>query len=150
MASQPITACFRPQGINDEWQDLSNLQGIPTPPEGYRAGPQPLLSSLSVSEGAIASSPFFTKLPLELRRQIYIFAFGGRTVHLFRSPKRPYPLGYRWRISGFVCSRHPLKEACMDHCVLGYEEGSRYPGESGGRERCYLNPAGFLLSCRQG
>lgn len=38
--------------------------------------------SIPDPSAAIAASPFFTKLPLELRRRIYIFAFGGRTVHI--------------------------------------------------------------------
>ncbi|KAL2014783.1 hypothetical protein VTN00DRAFT_2308 [Thermoascus crustaceus] len=38
--------------------------------------------SIPDPSAAIAASTFFTKLPLELRHQIYVCAFGGRTVHM--------------------------------------------------------------------
>ncbi|KAH6608520.1 hypothetical protein Trco_001866 [Trichoderma cornu-damae] len=39
-------------------------------------------SLISSAAAAAAKSPFFTKLPAEIRRKILIEAFGGRTVHM--------------------------------------------------------------------
>ena len=92
---------------------------------------------------------FFEKLPLELRQQIYIAAFGGRTIHMdLQFNYREQPLGpargngkfllhaessdrnYEGEESGWtwwssVCHRHPRTDiypaldGCLDSCRSG-------------------------------
>ena len=115
--------------------DSSNSFEVSEPalPSGLPVLPprQRVLTPSSSHENIIRNIPpqsaFFQRLPLELRRQIYIAAFGGRTVHMdlrFGYPELPDPphaplnaedtrlqdhtvrAGWFWWSS--VCHRNPL------------------------------------------
>ena len=112
---------------------------------------------------ATASGAFFA-MPFELREQIYVAAFGGRTIHICHqklppTPGRSWYADYRgirkrkpsptWAWWGSVCYRHPGLLACWDTC-----QDSFYPAS------CAFNPEdmpgelvigimGWLLTCRQ-
>ncbi|KAL6872951.1 hypothetical protein J3F83DRAFT_760023 [Trichoderma novae-zelandiae] len=69
---------------------LLTIQDPPIPPHprlpSQRRGrltPSPSRESLvSATNAAAADSPFFTRLPLEIRRKILVEAFGAQTVHM--------------------------------------------------------------------
>ncbi|KFY45961.1 hypothetical protein V494_00692 [Pseudogymnoascus sp. VKM F-4513 (FW-928)] len=85
----PRARCKRPT----EDEDLSIPKGLPILPKSYEELHfNPLPSSLS---------PFFQKLPVEIRREIYLAAFGNQTLHLdlqYRHPDIPGP--FHARLSG--------------------------------------------------
>jgi hypothetical protein len=91
-----------------------------------------------------ANSSFFTKLPPEIRNQIYLYAFGQRTIHLdyrysVALPRRTEPLDHagidrdgaqwigsmscdkpkEWRWWSSVCHRNPVEPAWFDTCRTG-------------------------------
>lgn len=117
---------------------------------------------------ATDKNSFFQRLPWELRRQIQIAAFGGRTVHMdldFDSPALPgtdhaglcyeswirrdrtVPFSWRWWSS--VCHRNPAVEGWEDECRTGRGNATCFlwPGEIPGK--CLLGVMGWLLTCRQ-
>lgn len=123
---------------------------------------------IQVASDATAKSPFFQWVPLELRRMIYIAAFGKRTVHMdlkFDHPELPGPAHARlnpdrmnprdrtaaaeWRWWSSVCHRHPMVEGWMDQCRTGmsFTACFLYPGEI--PDKCFLGVMGWLLTCRQ-
>ena len=115
---------------------------------------------------------FFARLPAELRRQIYVDAFGDRTVHLdlrqefprlVEAPKAPThalvsedggernrEAGPRWVWWSSVCHRHPMAPAWADQCRVGSPRqmcDAFYPGQWPGK--CFLGIMGWILACRQ-
>jgi hypothetical protein len=128
--------------------------------------PSPSQESLVLA--ATEKNSFFQRLPWELRRQIQIAAFGGRTVHMdleFDYPELPgdahtglqyeswvhrdrtAPLGWWWWSS--VCHRNPVMEGWEDHCRTARANATCFlwPGEIPGK--CLLGVMGWLLTCRQ-
>lgn len=128
--------------------------------------PSPSHESLVLA--ATEKSAFFQRLPLELRRQIQVAAFGGRTVHMdlqFDYPELPgtahaglryesmnhrdctAPLGWRWWSS--VCHRNPMLEGWEDQCRTARNNATCFlwPGEI--PWKCLLGVMGWLLTCRQ-
>ena len=121
------------------------------------------------------NGPFFERLPPELRLQIYVAAFGGRTVHLnlrleyprlVEAPKAPthaqmskdgggrnHKAGPRWVLSSSVCHRHPMVPAWDDQCQLGSPHqrcDTIYGGQC--RQKCSMDIIGimgWILACRQ-
>ena len=113
-------------------------------------------------------SLFFERLPREVRDQIYIAAFGGRTLHMDRQWNRPLVphessqfihanltndmerdqnVRYEWAWWSSVCHRHPVAEPWDDKCTSGSSRklcNHFYP-----RDDCFLGVMGWLLSCRQ-
>ena len=118
------------------------------------------------------NGPFFERLPPELRRQIYLAAFGDRTIHLDLRQERPRLVdapkapthaqvgedggernrktGGRWVWWSSVCHRHPMAPAWADQCQLGSSRrmcDTFYPGQWPGK--CFLGSMGWILACRQ-
>lgn len=128
-------------------------KGLPILPESHRDLCFDPLPSLS---------PFFQKLPLEIRRAIYLSAFGDRTLHVdlqYRHPFIPGPghAGLVWRSEVFdksipkawlwwscVCHRH---ECYPDDLFLdGYNRGGHCNQPHDGY---YVGVIGWMMSCRQ-
>ena len=118
------------------------------------------------------NGPFFERLPAELRLQIYVAAFGDRTIHLdlrqeyhrlIEAPKAPthaqvsedggernHKIGPRWVWWSSVCHRHPMAPAWADQCQLGSPRqmcDTFYAGQWPGK--CFLGIMGWILACRQ-
>ena len=115
-----------------------------------------------------SNSVFFTRFPREVRDQIYIAAFGGRTLHLdlqwdqailpdeschlihvhhTEHVGRNRNARLIWVWSSSVCHRHPMAEPWDDRCQSGSSRelcNHFYPGDN-----CLLGVMGWLLSCRQ-
>lgn len=129
----------------------------------------PSSSRENLLRNAVAKSAFFQRLPLELRRQIYIAAFGGRTVHmdllLTTYPHLPSPRHARldprrgvrdrtalahWRWWCRVCNRNPVRECCMGTCQLDHDENiTNFWIPRVVPKKCFLGVMGWLLTCRQ-
>ena len=118
------------------------------------------------------NGPFFERLPAELRRQIYLAAFGDRTIHLdlrreclrlVEAPKAPthaqvsedggerdLTTGLQWVWWSSVCHRHPMAPAWADQCRLGSPRqmcDTFYAGQWPGK--CFLGIMGWISACRQ-
>lgn len=111
---------------------------------------------------------FFSRVPREIRDQIYIAAFGGRTLHMDLQLKQPdlpdassqfthahanadarrnSNARREWMWWSSVCHRHPVAEPWDDTCQSGSSRelcNHFYPGDD-----CFLGVMGWLLSCRQ-
>ena len=82
-----------------------------------------------------ANSPFFQRLPPELRRRILIDAFGGRTLHL-----------QFYRCPPCVCRRSEDTSPAVDRCQR--TRGNLPPrGKAEGRG-WLIGAMGWLRSCR--
>lgn len=109
------------------------------------------------------SPSFFSLLPAEIRRQIYMEAFGARTYHMdldydFGDPHDrdstvwQWPTGWKWW--SCVCKRHLLLNPPWDSClfpptsrdVCGNVNGTYARKKP--EEYC-LGVMGWLLTCRQ-
>ena len=142
--------------------------GLPVLPPKRQRVLTPSSSHENIIQNIPTQSPFFQRLPLELRRQIYIFAFGGRTVHmdlrfdypqLPGSPHAPSNVEYTrlqdntvragWIWWSSVCHRNPVLEGWEDGCRTGSANTTcfLYPGKM--PEKCYLGVLGWLMACRQ-
>lgn len=118
------------------------------------------------------SSPhgvFFQRLPRELRDEVYIAAFGGRTVHMHchsEYPRSPHealavtsaaaieqmdsdmpPRWARWNCvchSYFQCALYDDRCRCgLPQKICNHFYAGRWP------DQCSLGILGWLLSCRQ-
>ncbi len=141
------------------------LPGLP-PARKHALTPRPSLEDIYQiprPNGAI-----FDRLPVELRDQILIFAFGDRTIHIdlqFDLPKLPDSSRHlahahvsvsgetdwmappRWAWWSSVCHRNLAAEPWDDRCQSGSPRKiccGIYPGDS-----CFLGVMGWLLTCRQ-
>lgn len=139
-------------------------KGLPVLPESYQDlcfDPFPSLS------------PFFQKLPLEIRRTIYLAAFGNRTLHMdlqYRHPHIPGSLHAglngednlfdvsipkSWLWWSCVCHRTPCfqHDLWLDICSIGFGRGNDgdwcRADEMGPRNDCYVGVTGWMMSCRQ-
>lgn len=137
------------------------------PHRNYKLTPNS--SSEDVIQPTPGNSIFFQRLPLEIRCQIYIAAFGGRTVHMdlrFEQPELPgsgharlnpqsperrdHSMDRTWLWWSSVCHRHPLLQPCEDQCrtaSLPNTVCSLYPGIM--PEKCFIGIMGWLLTCRK-
>jgi len=102
---------------------IDSLPVLPRFTAPVLAGP---LRLPSASDG-----PFFRLLPAELRREILVHAFGGRTIHLdlfytyadIRTPHTTadtelcHARAWRWRV--WSCHRHPSAPAILCQCPSG-------------------------------
>jgi len=138
--------------------------------------PTPSCESLMPHAGlAIAESPFFQKLPAEIRRQILIEAFGGQTVHmdlLYESPVSDHasttgdvghcgiPIwdvkechearlgsnsGKQWLWRGSVCHRNPPMPGPPGHRVQPSQDLCRFGAV--GKGMCQLWPGEYPAKC---
>lgn len=73
-------------------------------PRPHVLTPSPSQECLDV---ASTSSPFFLKLPHEIRRNIIVYAFGGRAVHMALSLDHP-----------FVAGTEPGQQRPSPHCGI--------------------------------
>lgn len=81
-------------------------------------------------------APFFTKLPLELRRAIYIALIGNNVAHLWNS-------GYH-KIEHWLCV---CPEVCGSRSLSGLSEAEEHSNcKAKGRKGCFLP---LLQTCRQ-
>ena len=127
--------------------------------------PSPSQVSLISSKGG----PFFEQLPPEIRNQIYLIAFGNRTIHIdLRRDYRDYPFdpverihagsetrlrrlehpGWCWWSS--VCHRRASIEYFYDDCRSGgrdFADCESYASEI--PKQCFLGVMGWLLACRR-
>lgn len=115
----------------------------------------------------VAAASSFFKLPPELRDMIYMFAFGGRVVHMelqptiislyqegtleLRQQKEPdsdSEVDERvWHWWSSVCYRNPSDEAYNDACRRRWARSLIYPEECPGKHS--IGIMGWLLGCRQ-
>lgn len=145
--------------------------GLPVLPPNRQHVLTPSASHEDLTRFIRPNGVFFEQFPRELRDQIYIAAFGERTVHMdlqFEYPRysdlsrtlihaqvnsygrTDYNAGRRWAWWSSVCHRHPLAEAWDDNCQRGSPRemcDAFYSGEWPGK--CFLGVMGWLLSCRQ-
>jgi 2EXR family len=161
------------RGVRDRDDRLKSSEpsipyGLPILPAKRQHVLTPSPSHKNLSFYAVAKGAFFQRLPLELRRQIYIAAFGNRTVHMdlrydYHEPPGPrharlkgdcmcerdrtVPPDWRWWSS--VCHRNPLDDVWLDQCRLGENNAMcfLFPGEW--PDKCFLGVMGWLLTCRQ-
>ena len=112
---------------------------------------------------------FFTRFPREVRDQIYIAAFGNRTLHIDLQWKQPdlpdhsdskylvhacvadvgrdLSARHEWAWWSSVCHRHLIAEPWNDKCQSGSSRelcNHFYSGDD-----CFLGVMGWLMSCRQ-
>lgn len=119
-------------------------------------------------------SPFFQKLPLEIRRAIYLSAFGNQTLHVDLQYRHPYIPGRchtglvgnsdafdkstakAWLWWSCVCHRcqfYPddlYLDSCnfgVGHCDERLKDDGSYVDERG--PGCYVGVMGRMTSCRQ-
>lgn len=170
--SKWIRKKIRPGSHNTTNNDPKPLyMGIPILPQKRQhiLTPSPSHSNLAQSPlAATASSPFFQRLRLELRRQICIAAFGARTVHMdlrwgyseipgkhhartnggsYYPPDRTLEPSWDWWSS--VCHRNPRDEGWMDQCRTGLYNTPcwMFPGKM--PDKCFIGVMGWLLTCRR-
>lgn len=140
--------------------DLGIPKGLPILPESHQELHfDPLTSSLS---------PFFQKVPVEIRREIYLAAFGNQTLHVdlqYRHPDIPGPWHARlsgkkdafdvsvpkaWLWWSSVCHRNQFlqqHDLFFDNCSIGV--GHCNIDRTGLRDDCYVGVMGWMLSCHQ-
>lgn len=149
------------------------LPGLPILPSKrqHLLTPSPSHTDLNCKDSS--ASPFFSRLPPELRHRIYLDAFGNRTLHMDLRFDHPWVAGPchagtnnlgagepghavtsippAWIWWSSVCHRHPgIPERCSeDHCRSGgsYTRCDLFPGEGPGK--CFVGVMGWLLACRQ-
>jgi hypothetical protein len=130
--------------------------------------PSPSRENLKIHHGKGSSASFFQRLPFELRREIYLIAFGNRTVHMDLEYNYAEPTGKgharrdrdakfaldrsvppEWRWWSSVCHRNPVADIWLDQCRSGdnYAMCYMFPGKW--PDKCYLGLMGWLLTCRQ-
>ncbi len=154
---------------------LPLYKGMPVLPQKRRHVLTPLPSHENLIQPTIATkSAFFEELPLELRRQIYVYAFGGPIIHMdlrYNDPKvlsrhyahnngnSLYPQdptakpGWVWWSS--VCYRTAGKDIWRDRCWTDSYHNMRELRPSlcllqpSGHEKCFLGVMGWLLTCRR-
>ena len=135
--------------------------GLPILPRRRQGLLTPSPSRPNLSVKCPASDLFFGWLPIELRDQIYIAAFGERTVHmdlLYRENSGPLRVPPRkrfvwsskpptvavspcWEWWSCVCHRQPLFQRGTPLCRATYDDSRR--------RGCSLGVMGWLLACRQ-
>ena len=111
------------------------------------------------------ASPFFQKLPGELRHQIYLAAFANQTIHIDAISRLDFHFHAgrharlnstfwpewdnfsQWKLKGSVCHRKLLAEPYLDECYTGVAYCDMYAGELPGK--CFPGVIGWILSCRQ-
>lgn len=145
-------------------------------PQGFPILPTSRRSSLSFDVSVLqSSSPFFQKLALELRREIYRAAFSDKTLHVDLEHRHPYlPGPYHanlvggrdqydvaapkaWRWWSCVCHRSPFPlihaQVLFDDCKRGSGtcnvHVNGHPDLNRDAGACFLGVMGWLLSSRQ-
>ncbi len=161
---------------NPKSVQLPLYKGMPVLPRERRhvLTPSPSHENL-IQPTMAATSAFFQTLPPELRRWIYIYAFGGRIIHMDLRYNDPKIRGrHQARINGdsscpqdpiakpgwvwwsSVCYRRPGKNAWRDTCWTESYGNARVlrpslcllrPGT--GHDKCFLGVMGWLLTCRR-
>ncbi|KAL2068498.1 hypothetical protein VTL71DRAFT_14835 [Oculimacula yallundae] len=72
----------------------ASVAAVETIPDGYPLLPSVRRHSLSFNPKInLSMAPFFQKLPTEIRRKIYLCAFGGKIIHLDLDYQHPYSHG---------------------------------------------------------
>jgi hypothetical protein len=126
------------------------------------------------TEATQQQSPFFTKLPTELRDRIYVQAFGNRTIHIDLShdhadfagdrhaglsgkfyKDQSTPRQWRW----WSCTCHRLQHVkdgkqyrldfWLDRCRQAEQTYCRFEDLQLDPSECLVGAMGWLLSCRQ-
>ncbi|OCL08673.1 hypothetical protein AOQ84DRAFT_292646 [Glonium stellatum] len=129
--------------------------------------------AITLSHSAIGQdSPFFTRLPLEMREKVYLNAFGRRSIHIdlcfdhvdFFGPghanlRTPFfkdaSTPKEWRWWSCVCHRMQ-KEVNSELFVLAFWLDRCRSGEQtycqwvfADKSECFVGALGWLLSCHQ-
>lgn len=144
----------------DSDDPLAALPSLPSPrPRAITPPPsEPNLTS------ATANSPFFQRLPAELRHLILVFAFGNRAVHMDLELARPLIASadprerdtngectWRWRSS--LCHRVPPGGSRGGEDDALWRDGCRWGQGCGEGEehvaRCQVGAMGWLRACRR-
>lgn len=131
-----------PNTYNRQLERNINHPPTPLPSERPRrlSGPFPSTSPLLRRKGQTMKTQFksllFTKLPLELRRQIYELALGdGPPIHIVRWSTH--------RFSHYRCSFSQLGRACLRNVCL-----SDWPENKDSRKWVGNNLSSLLCTCR--
>ena len=160
---------FRDNDEHPKLSDPSIPRGLPVLPmkRQHILTPTPSHENLNIHHGT-ANGAFFRRLPFELRREIYLLAFGNRSVHMHLEYGYAEPTGTgharrdrdgkyaldrtvppEWRWWSSVCHRNPVEDAWLDQCRTGDNRARCYlfPGKK--PDKCFLGVMGWLLTCRQ-
>lgn len=158
-----------PRSKHPKEEDPGIPHGLPILPNSYHNLCFDPLPSLS---------PFFQKLPSEIRRAIYLAAFGNRTFHMDLQYKHPDVSGpwharlsgkddafdvsipKAWLWWGSVCHRNLIipDDLFFDNCRIGagwcnyrrLDDGNwGHVDKTGPRDDCYVGVMGWMMSCRQ-
>ncbi|KAJ6445139.1 RES domain-containing protein [Purpureocillium lavendulum] len=175
MLKSPFAASSR--WINKRRGKASDPPAMPVLPaqRARHLTPTPSCESLVPHVGlAIAASPFFQRLPAELRRQILIEAFGGQTVHMdllydsavsertsggeighcgmpiwdmkdAQEPRVSEGAGKQWIWRSSVCHRNPPTSGPPGHRVQPSQDLCRFGAV--GKGMCQLWPGGYPAKC---
>lgn len=147
--------------------------GLPVLPSKRQHILTPSSSRTDLDCSGPSGSAFFDRLPPELRRKIYLHAFGDRTVHMDLRFDHPWVAGRghagtsgknekdpghvidsippAWIWWSSVCHRHPIipEVCCEDTCRSG-GYGTLCPMFPGVHPfKCFVGVMGWLLTCRQ-
>ena len=130
-----------------EWPVLPDERQIVLTPSASR--------EILIPDSSVSSSTFFTRLPLEIRQQIYTQAFGNKTLHMYleinyvRGSPRLKEAGERhvgWHWWSIVCHRRPSTAFFHDTCKEGLAPCCLYRGPC--PELYFIGVMGWLVSCR--
>lgn len=147
-------------------EDAQLPPNLPVLPQRRQNNLTPVPSRENLVQGLSTQSAFFEKLPPEVRQQIYIHAFGGRTIHIdlsFDHPRLPGPkhagldpddlrdrtVSPAWLWFSSVCHRNPWLTASEDGCQCSGFSASCYLFPGSMPEKCFIGVMGWLLTCRQ-
>lgn len=168
---------FIPNDLIDTDMADTEVERPVSPPQSVRLPDKGVLTNQAfasdIASDRSSQSLFFTKLPRELRAEIYRHAFGDRTFHMdFRfvgptckSTERPYHAGIngnakgcrrpsvaqpqKWRWWGSICHRDMSKPFWIDTCQDGVGTCSWSPGLPAVPGICHVGVMGWIRSCRQ-
>jgi hypothetical protein len=168
-ASDSEEDTFFPSSRRTTWPGLRDASPPVLPDRRPRCiTPLPSSTRPDSDYGGSSNSQFFNLLPPEIRRHIYLAAFGNRTLHLdfeWRFPFR-YGTGHAnlyghaaedwsgelgWRWWSCVCHRPygsgKEDDLWRDKCGIG--SGWCPGGGSSSRNECFVGVMGWLLTCRR-
>lgn len=169
---QPLHKTVRDDQIDTEMADVGVERPV-SPPQSVKLPDAQCLAESFTTNSAPSQSLFFTRLPGELRAQIYRHAFGNSTFHMdfrftgptFISTEKPYHAGIKrnakgfrwpslvepqeWRWWGSVCHRDPSMPFWIDTCHDGVGACAWAPGLPAVPGICHVGVMGWITSCRQ-
>lgn len=158
----------RPSDESPQSLETASIEGPPFSPAKRRHELTPSPSRRTSVSNCIIEGTFFDRLPAELRNQIYLAAFGDRTLHielqysnrlLAPGPRTaldhvnqtPVEMNTRpgWHWWSCVCHRHQRIEHFYDDCRRGaiWTQCPHCSRDTPGK--CFLGVMGWLLTSRR-